>query len=640
MFCVIKLNVGFSSAVEPTLPIPNRVLKHSYADDTGMQIPGKVSQSRFLIIHSLKEWFFFCLKTENTSYTVQNFYYYLNKLLYFMDKDELRNLPKQESETLEYKENTSEKEKAGADIAAMANKSGGSLYFGVKDNGDLINKISANGDVQIREISNYFFDNIKPSLPIEVLPLNCNDWKGIKINIPETQIKHYTWQHKPYIRIGSTTRQMGHEEYRRRLNLKTEAYDWSAQLCEGATVEDLDEDAIKKAKEGYIEKNYKNNEIRVKEIQNYDIKTFLNEAKLNINNKITKTTILLLGKEKSVHYLNTMAEILWEENGTEAYKKFRLPFIFAIDNLANHIRIRDIEYPVYMGGQQTGQHGKIANYTFKNLREVIANCVAHQNYEMQEKIWVYESVDKIEFRNAGKPLLEEDNYNELLKPNGREFAPTTYRNKWLYEAMDTVGLVEGRGSGFRKIFDYSTKSAFLPAPTANFDLSDRFEYTIYGNEIDPVFTKILIEKKDLDIGIILLLDRVQKYNRAIIKKQISKEQQTILKKLKLVEGRYPKLYLSFELEKLLGNEEHHNQNELKANFRNIFETTVLIWLKKHKDGKNKQEIIDYTLENLPIAKKLPPAKLKKDIENSLQKLKGAKLIRSKGSLRTTKYFKT
>jgi predicted HTH transcriptional regulator len=44
-----------------------------------------------------------------------------------------------------------------------------------------------------------------------------------------------------------------------------------------------------------------------------------------------------------------------------------------------------------MGGQQTGQHGKIANYTFKNLREAISNCVAHQNYEMKEKIWVYES---------------------------------------------------------------------------------------------------------------------------------------------------------------------------------------------------------------------------------------------------------
>ena len=113
-----------------------------------------------------------------------------------------------------------------------------------------------------------------------------------------------------------------------------------------------------------------------------------------------------------------------------------------------------------------------------------------------------------------------------------------------------------------------------------------------------------------------------------------------MKSQKLVEGRYPKLYLSLELEKILGNEENHNQNELKANFRNIFETTFLIWLKKHKDGKTKQEIVEYALTNVPAAENLPEAKLKKDIENSLQKLKTNKLIYLQGSLRTTKYFKT
>jgi len=38
------MNVTFSSNVEPTLPIPNRVLKRIYADDTKMQILGKVGQ--------------------------------------------------------------------------------------------------------------------------------------------------------------------------------------------------------------------------------------------------------------------------------------------------------------------------------------------------------------------------------------------------------------------------------------------------------------------------------------------------------------------------------------------------------------------------------------------------------------------
>ena len=350
-------------------------------------------------------------------------------------------------------------------------------------------------------------------------------------------------------------------EIERSIWSKKQDNDWSALPCEGATIEDLDEEAIKKAKQAYIEKNYQHDDERKEEIKNNDTATFLSESKLNIGGQITKTTILLLGKPQSVHFLNSMAEILWEENGTEAYKKFKLPFIFTIDDLANHIRIRDIEYPVYIVGQQTGSNGKIPNYTFKNLREAISNCVAHQDYEMQEKILVYESVDKIVFKNAGKPLINTDQYEEGLKDNNRNFTPTKYRNKWLYEAMDTLGLVEGRGSGFRKIFNYSTKKAFLPAPTPNFDLPDRFEYTIYGSEIDPVFTQILIQQKDLDIGMILLLDRVQKFSNGISEKPIEPEQHKILRKQGLVEGRYPKLYLSAEIMEALDQKEDYIKNK-------------------------------------------------------------------------------
>ncbi len=400
---------------------------------------------------------------------------------------------------------------------------------------------------------------------------------------------------------------------------KKVGFDWSAQICDGATLDDLDEEAIEKAKRGYVEKNYESDVDRKKEIEEYDTNTFLNEAKLNINGKITKTTILLLGKEKSVHYLNTMAEIMWEENGTEAYKKFKLPFIFAIDNLANHIRIRDIEYPIFMAGQQTGQHGKIPNYTFKNLREAISNCVAHQDYAMQEKILVYESVDKITLKNAGKPLLREKDYNELLKPKDRNFAPNKYRNKWLYEAMDTIGLVEGRGSGFRKIFDYSTNKAFLPAPSANFDLQDRFEYTIYGSEIDPIFTKILIEKKDLDIGIILLLDRVQKYSKNIINRPIITDQFQILKKLKLVEGRYPKIYLSAEIMEVLDQKEEYINNK---GFDEIYYIDLILsYMEKYSNALRIN--ISRLLEN-----KLPDDGTNKyeKVSNLLRKMKNKNII--------------
>lgn len=52
--------MDFPSGVEPTLPIPNRVLKRIYADDTWMQIQGKVGQSRPFSFCPLRG-MFFCL---------------------------------------------------------------------------------------------------------------------------------------------------------------------------------------------------------------------------------------------------------------------------------------------------------------------------------------------------------------------------------------------------------------------------------------------------------------------------------------------------------------------------------------------------------------------------------------------------
>lgn len=100
--------------------------------------------------------------------------------------------------------------------------------------------------------------------------------------------------------------------------------------------------------------------------------------------------------------------------------------------------------------EPTGRNGKIENYTFANLREAISNCIAHQDYRANAKILVCEFLNKIVFKNAGKPFITEQQYNDLLKPT-RDFAPIVYRNLWLYEAMDSIGLVEGSGSGFRNI---------------------------------------------------------------------------------------------------------------------------------------------------------------------------------------------
>lgn len=53
-----------------------------------------------------------------------------------------------------------------------------------------------------------------------------------------------------------------------------------------------------------------------------------------------------------------------------------------------------------------------------------------------------------------------------------------------------------------------------------------------------------MKKTDLDIGIVMLLDRVQKGIR------ITKQQSDLLKKYNLIEGRYPNLFISKEISEI------------------------------------------------------------------------------------------
>ena len=69
--------------------------------------------------------------------------------------------------------------------------------------------------------------------------------------------------------------------------------DWSAQVCKGATIDDLDPEAILKARNEYKGKHPQ----KIEDIEKWDDVQFLNKCKLTIHGKITNASIILLGKQ-------------------------------------------------------------------------------------------------------------------------------------------------------------------------------------------------------------------------------------------------------------------------------------------------------------------------------------------------------
>jgi len=84
---------------------------------------------------------------------------------------------------------------------------------------------------------------------------------------------------------------------------------------------------------------------------------------------------------------------------------------------------------------------------------------------------------------------------------------TTLDSNMLYLAMVNLGMIETIGSGIKKMFSLQ-KEHFLPLP--DYSLTENVELKIYGNIISQEYTQTLIEKPDLDLGTVFLLDKLQK----------------------------------------------------------------------------------------------------------------------------------
>ncbi|MCX8481775.1 MAG: hypothetical protein ORN58_07635, partial [Sediminibacterium sp.] len=315
-----------------------------------------------------------------------------------------------------------------------------------------------------------------------------------KKGIPITFKGHY------YGRFGESTTPLGIEKIER-IRKQSAYIDWSIKTIADATINDLDELAILKAKVNYQSKNPR----LFEEIKNWDNKTFLQKTQLIIDNKITNTAILLLGKSSAAHFISpAIAHITWilkDKNNTEKdYQHFSCPFIITIDEILAKIRI--LKYRFFKKNSLFTE--EVDTYNVQDIREAISNCIAHQDYTLASRINIVEFEDnKLMFINAGQ-FLPGDINNVLFT----EDPPLVYRNNFLVQTMFKFNMIDTIGSGIKRIF-YNQLKKYFPMP--DYDISNNIvKMTIAGKIMNENYTEILMNNPDLKIEEIIILDKVQK----------------------------------------------------------------------------------------------------------------------------------
>lgn len=510
-----------------------------------------------------------------------------------------------ETEWLEFKEakKTFDFRDLGRYFSALSNEANlkerryGWLIFGVKDKpreiiGTHFREKRADLDHLKSEIADHTTDHISF---LEIYELLLPEGRVLMFQIPAApQGIPIGWKGHYYGRTSQSIGPLNIQEIDQiRGQLKN--YDWSAQVCPKATIEDLDPEAIKRARIEYKNKNQ--NLQMAQDVDTWDNITFLNKAKLTIKGKITRAAIILLGREESDHFISpAVARISWilhDDKGTlKDYQHYGTPFLLNSEAVNN--KIRNLTYRYLQ--DNTLFPTELKQYEPYLIRETLHNCIAHQDYELQGKINVIENPDELLFTNVGRFLP--GSVDRVIAENA---PPERYRNHFLANAMANLNMIDTVGSGIRKMFDLQMKRYF-PLPDYDLGEPERVKVRIFGKIINENYTRLLIKRPDLDFKTVMDLDKVQK-GLPIADADAKK-----LRSQGLIEGRKPNYYVSAKVAAITDNRSGYIKN--RAFDDEYYKDLIISYLKKYKSASRKdlgnllQDKLSDTLEPVQKANKI------------------------------------
>ena len=196
-----------------------------------------------------------------------------------------------ESETVEFKPSLSQTDKIMECVSAFSNTNGGTIVIGVTDKGEVVGVDIGKKTIEI--LANRIKQNTDPAIYPSISVENVEGKNIIVIEVRESKSKPVFAFDKVYKRVGKSNQRVSSGEIRK-MALEGKKIYWDEEICEGANLEDIDEDKVR----WYLERR---EEIRkVKKPEKMDMESLLLNIgaakKVNAEIKPTNAGILFFGK--------------------------------------------------------------------------------------------------------------------------------------------------------------------------------------------------------------------------------------------------------------------------------------------------------------------------------------------------------
>jgi len=357
---------------------------------------------------------------------------------------------------------------------ALANEGGGKVILGVTDKRPR-RVVGTKAFSQPEKTRRSLMERIP--LRIDVIEINYDGKRVLVFDIPSRPVG------MP-IRCGDTywSRRADSlvpmDEGRLRAIFAEAGHDFSADICRGATIEDLDHDAIEDFRRRWMEKSKNKGLVSLSHVQ------LLHDAEVLLDDGLTYAALVLFGTRQALGKHLGQAEVVFEYRSSDASGpaqqrlEFRQGFFLFYEQLWEAINRRN--------DLQHFQDGlfvlDVPTFEERTVREAVLNAVSHRDYQLGGNVFIRQYPRRLMAESPGGfPVgITLDNVLDRQSP----------RNRRIADVFARCGLVERSGQGMNLMFERSIQQG---KPRPDFTGTDDYNVvvTLHGQVQDLRFLKFM-----------------------------------------------------------------------------------------------------------------------------------------------------
>lgn len=381
---------------------------------------------------------------------------------------------------------------------ALANETGGKFVLGITDKKPR-KVVGSNAFKNIDKIKQKLIASL--GLRIEIYEYDYDGKRVLVFDVPSRPIgvpkkyKDTYWMRRGESLVAMT------EDLLKKI-FDEGVPDFSAQICKGASIDDLSAEAVEEFRKRWIRKSGN------KSLSQLSIQQLLLDAELVYDEGVTYAAMALFGKRRTLGKFLAQAEVIFEYRSKEAAGpanqriEFREGFFLYYEKLWETINLRnDIQH------FQDGLFMRdIPTFSEGSIREAILNAVSHRDYQNPGSVFIRQFPERIEITSPGglPSGVTAENIIDRQMP----------RNRRIAEAFSKCGLVERSGQGANRMFEEAIEqSKSLP----DFGKTDEYQVCLLlnGQVKDIEFLKFLEKvsnsrSKSFSTYELLVLDAIHK----------------------------------------------------------------------------------------------------------------------------------